>query len=305
VILDEILAHKRREVAERASLRPLAELIAAAEQLSARTEARCDCNESTVERLSARTAAARQRSAAEHRPHTQSGGRFECALRQPGVSFIAEIKRKSPSGGELRPGASAADLARMYADNGAAALSVLTDTRFFGGADADLVDARAASGLAALRKDFVVSAYQLYEARAMGADAVLLIVRALSPGDLRDFVSLADGLGMAALVEAHSADEVTRALDAGARIVGVNNRDLDTLVTDVTLAPRLRPMVPPECIFVAESGISRAEHIGVLRDLGVDAVLVGESLLRSADPGQTLRTLIEAGAPMVSARSRP
>ena len=189
----------------------------------------------------------------------------------------------------------------MYADNGAAALSVLTDARFFGGTDADLVEARAASGLAALRKDFVISSYQVYEARLIGADAVLLIVRALSPGDLRDFVSLADGLGMAALVEAHSAEEVIRALDAGARMVGVNNRDLDTLATDVTLAQRLRPMVPPECLFVAESGISRPEQIGVLRDLGVDAVLIGESLLRSADPGQTLRTLIEAGAPVGSA----
>jgi indole-3-glycerol phosphate synthase len=267
VILDEILAHKQREVTERAAVRSLAELIAAAEQLPAHA-----------------------------RP-----GRFTAALRQSGVSFIAEIKRKSPSGGELRPGASAADLARIYANSGAAALSVLTDTRFFGGADDDLVDARAASGLPALRKDFVLSAYQLYEARVMGADAVLLIVRALSAGDLRDFVRLAGDLGMAALVEAHSADEVTRALDAGARIVGVNNRDLDTLVTDVTLAPRLRPMVPPECIFVAESGVSRAEQIGVLRDIGVDAVLIGESLLRSADPGAALRALIEAGAPVGAA----
>jgi indole-3-glycerol phosphate synthase len=211
------------------------------------------------------------------------------------VSFIAEIKRKSPSGGELRTGASAEALARIYANSGAAALSVLTDERYFGGSDADLIDASAASGLPVLRKDFVVDAYQIYEARAIGADAVLLIVRALSDVDLGNLLALTHNLGMEALVEAHSAPEVERALQGGARIIGVNNRDLDTLVTDVTLAPRLRPMVPPECLFVAESGISQPDQIGVLRDAGVDAVLIGESLLRSPDPGEKLRALVAAG----------
>jgi indole-3-glycerol phosphate synthase len=213
------------------------------------------------------------------------------------VAFIAEIKRKSPSGGELRPGASAADLAAMYESAGAAALSVLTDTAYFGGSDDDLVTARHVSGLPALRKDFVVDPYQIYEARALGADAVLLIVRALSDVDLDHLLELTHGLGLEALVETHSAAEVERALRAGAQIIGVNNRDLDTLVTDVSLAPRLRSMVPPECVYVAESGISQPEQVAVLREAGVDAILIGESLLRSTDPGTKLHSLVMAGAP--------
>ena len=261
MILDDILAGKRLEVARRKRVRPLPPL------------------PSTL---------------GQHR-------RFGQALRQPGVAFIAEIKRKSPSGGELRPGASAADLAAMYLSAGAAALSVLTDATYFGGTDDDLVTARQVSGLPALRKDFVVDAYQLYEARAMDADAVLLIVRALSDADLANFLELTHRLGMEALVETHSATEVERALHAGARIIGVNNRDLDTLVTDVTLAPRLRPMVPLDCLFVAESGISTPDQVAVLLDAGVDAILIGESLLRSADPGAKLRSLVEAGEPVPAA----
>jgi indole-3-glycerol phosphate synthase len=211
------------------------------------------------------------------------------------MAFITEIKRKSPSGGEIRPGASATELAEMYGAAGAAALSVLTDATYFGGSDHDLVAARAASGLPVLRKDFVVDEYQLYEARTLGADAVLLIVRALSEKQLREFLELTHLLGMDALVEAHSAGEVNRALDAGARIVGVNNRDLDTLLTDVSLAPRLRSMVPSSCTFVAESGISQPEQVAALRDAGVDAILIGEALLRSPDPDQKLRSLVDAG----------
>ena len=258
MILEQILAHKRLEVAECKQVRPLPPL------------------PSTLE-------LPRQ---------------FAQALRQPGVAFIAEIKRKSPSGGALRPGASAADLAAMYESAGAAALSVLTDTAYFGGSDDDLVTARHVSGLPALRKDFVVDPYQIYEARALGADAVLLIVRALSDADLRELLDLTYRLGIEALVETHSASEVERALQAGAQIVGVNNRDLDTLVTDVSLAPRLRTMVPPEVVFVAESGISHPDQVSALLAAGVDAILIGESLLRSPDPGFKLRGLIEAGLPV-------
>jgi indole-3-glycerol phosphate synthase len=265
VILDEILAHKRLDVAERMRVRPLPPLPSELPQLR----------------------------------------RFGTALRQPGVAFIAEIKRKSPSGGELRPGASAADLAQTYVSSGAAALSVLTDAAYFGGTDDDLVTARQVSGLPALRKDFVVDPYQVYEARILGADAVLLIVRALSDAHLRELLELTHRLGMEALVETHSAHEVDRAVRTGARIVGVNNRDLDTLVTDVSLAPRLRPMVPPECVFVAESGISEPEQVAALRDAGVDAILIGESLLRSTDPGMKLRRLVEAGAPARVSGSAP
>ncbi len=255
MILDEILAHKRLEVAERKRLRPLPPLPGVL---------------------------APPRSLSE-------------ALRQPGIAFIAEIKRKSPSGGELRPGASAADLAAMYESSGAAALSVLTDAAYFGGTDDDLVTARHVSGLPALRKDFLVDPYQIYEARALGADAILLIVRALSDAELGQLLDLTHLLGIEALVESHSAAEVERALHAGARIIGVNNRDLDTLVTDVSLAPRLRSMVPPEVVFVAESGIAQPAQVAALLAEGVDAILIGESLLRSPDPGAKLRTLIEAG----------
>jgi indole-3-glycerol phosphate synthase len=262
VILDEILANKRREVAERRATRPLPPL----------------ANASFGGPAAGRSS-------------------FVAALRQPGVSFVAEIKRKSPSGGELRPGVSAAELAQMYATAGAAALSVLTDERYFGGADADLTSARQASGLPALRKDFVIDPYQVLEARVLCADAVLLIARALSDAELRELLDLTHQCGMEALVETHSASEIERALSAGARVIGVNNRDLDTLITDVSLAPRLRPLVPRDCVFVAESGISRPEDVAVLLDAAVDAVLVGESLLRASDPGAMLRSLVAAGEP--------
>jgi indole-3-glycerol phosphate synthase len=209
---------------------------------------------------------------------------FANALRAPGLSIIAEIKRRSPSGGDLRPDLSAAELARLYAASGAAALSVLTDTRYFGGSLQDLVDARAACDLPVLQKDFVVDAYQLHEARSYGADAVLLIVRALSPLDLARLIALADDLGLAALVETHSADEVRIALDAGAQIVGVNNRDLDTLRTDPSLALGLRDLVPPDRVFVGESGISEPDQIDALAAAGAHAVLIGEALLRAEDP---------------------
>jgi indole-3-glycerol phosphate synthase len=261
VILDAILANKRREIAERQTRRPLRSI------------------EADI-----------ARAAPTARP-------FDLALRvHPGVSIIAEIKRKSPSGGELRPGASAANLAALYAAHGAAAVSVLTDQRYFGGEDADLVEARQASGLAVLRKDFVVDPYQVYEARALGADAILLIARTLAPVTLVDLLRCTHRLGMQALVETHSADEVRAALDAGARVVGVNNRDLDTLATDTTLALRLRSLVPAECVFVAESGVSRPEHIAALAAVGADAVLIGEALVRAADPGAQLRDLVSQGA---------
>lgn len=243
MILDEILAHKRAEVADRRRVRS-----------------------------------------------------FAAALRQPGVSVIAEFKRRSPSGGQIRPDATPAEVARLYADNGAAALSVLTDAKYFGGSDADLIEARSACALPVLRKDFVLDEYQVREARALGADAVLLIVRALSDADLRAFLRLSRELGTDAVVETHSASEVERALEAGADIIGVNNRDLDTLTTDVSLAPRLRRIVPSDRLFVAESGISTPDQIHALADAGVDAVLIGESLLRSPAPGARLRELLAAGS---------
>jgi indole-3-glycerol phosphate synthase len=224
-------------------------------------------------------------------PTPPVGRDFANALRAPGLSVIAEIKRRSPSGGDLRPDLSPADLARTYADAGAAALSVLTDARYFGGSLQDLVEARAACDLPVLQKDFVVDEYQLHEARSYGADAVLLIVRALSPLDLARLIAAADDLGLAALVETHSGDEVRVALEAGANIVGVNNRDLDTLRTDPSLALGLRDLVPPDRIFVAESGVSEPEQLDALAAAGVHAVLIGEALVRAPDPGAKLREL--------------
>jgi indole-3-glycerol phosphate synthase len=288
VILDEILAHKRQEVAQRRLQRPLDQLEAAIGLSAPETK--------SPRPRSEQVPAEGGQISSEHRAPAAARP-FAAALRQPGVSVIAEFKRRSPSGGELRPGAAAAHIARVYAANGAAALSVLTDEAYFGGTDDDLVQAREASGLPVLRKDFVIDEYQVYEARATGANAVLLIVRALTDAELRALLDLTHGLGMDCLVETHSEAEVRRALDAGGRVIGVNNRDLDTLETDVTLAPRLRPLVPPECVFVAESGVSTPQHIRTLLAVGADAVLVGESLLRSTDPGEQLRSLVAAAAP--------
>lgn len=258
MILDQILDSKRREVQERQRTVPLADL----------------------------------RRQAEAAPRPTS---FADALAPAGVSIIAEFKRRSPSGGELRPGALAADLASQYAANGAAALSVLTDGPYFGGSDDDLVTARHASGLPVLRKDFVVDAYQVYEARLLGASAVLLIVRSLAPEQLRDLLALARSLGLDALVETHAAQEVESALAAGAQVIGVNNRDLDTLVTDTSLALRLRSLVPSSCLFVAESGLHDPAAITSLREAGVDAALIGEALVRSPHPGTRLADFLLAG----------
>jgi indole-3-glycerol phosphate synthase len=196
----------------------------------------------------------------------------------------------------LRPNASARELAHIYAANGAAALSVLTDTRYFGGTDADLIAAREASGLPVLRKDFVIDPYQVYEARAMGADAVLLIVRALGQLELVELLHVVHSLELDAVVETHSAEEIERALAAGARMIGVNNRNLDTLQTDSSLAFRLRPLVPSDSVFVAESGIYEASQIRRLAEAGVDAVLIGEALVRASDPGAKLAELVAMAA---------
>jgi indole-3-glycerol phosphate synthase len=206
---------------------------------------------------------------------------FRAALRRPGeVTLLAEIKPRSPSAGEIRPGADPAAVARAYAAAGAAALSVLTDRTYFGGELGSIARVRAAVDLPAMRKDFLIDPLHLWESRAAGADAVLLIVRILADAQLRDLLGLAAELGMDVLVETHDADEVGRALDAGASVIGVNNRDLDTLVTTLGLAPRLAPGIPESVVLVAESGISRPEDVLRMGAAGADAVLVGESLMR-------------------------
>lgn len=204
---------------------------------------------------------------------------------------IAEFKRRSPSAGAIRPGADPAVVARRYAEAGAAALSVLTDERFFDGALAHLQLARQSCALPILRKDFLLDERDLVEARLAGADAVLLIVRLLDDAALRALQAAAARSGLQTLVEAHSEREIERALAAGAGVVGVNHRDLDTLRIDLSLSARARALAP-DVVLVAESGIQTRAQVERLRAQGVDAILVGESLMRADDPGAALVELL-------------
>jgi indole-3-glycerol phosphate synthase len=208
------------------------------------------------------------------------------------VTCIAEFKRRSPSAGWIREEAKAAEVARMYAAAGAAALSVLTDEPFFGGTLDDLMAAHAATTLPVMRKDFIIDAYQLAEARAAGADAALLIVAALTDAELSALLAVGALYGLELLVEAHDADEVARAVRAGATVIGINNRDLKTFTLDRELAARLRAQIPPDRVVVAESGIRDAADVARLRAAGVDAMLVGETLMRAEDPAAKLRALL-------------
>jgi len=220
---------------------------------------------------------------------------FAAALRAPGISLIAEIKRASPSSGELRGDLQPADLAQTYVDNGAAACSVLTDTRFFRGQMADLESVRQAVAAPVLRKDFIIDPYQLYEARAAGADAILLIVAILDDDALCGLQALVHDLGMAALVEVHNRHELNRALTTHPRIIGVNNRNLHTFEVDLKITESLRPYVPADVILVAESGICTPDDVARLRDIGVDAMLVGTALVTAADTATAVRQLVQAG----------
>jgi indole-3-glycerol phosphate synthase len=255
MILDEIVSAKRQELRRARETRPLAELRAKARNVAPVPA-------------------------------------FE--LRQPGaVSVIAEIKRASPAKGPLRPDLDPAALALAYKAGGARAISVLTDEAFFKGSVDDLRKARDASGLPILRKDFVVDEYQLWEAKVMRASAVLLIVRILDRAQLADYLSLAtQELRLAALVEVHSEKELERALDVRAPIIGVNNRDLDTFAVDLGTTARLRALIPPETVAVSESGISTREDMVLLKQMNVQAALVGEELVKSPDPERKLKELL-------------
>lgn len=207
-------------------------------------------------------------------------------------AVIAEIKRRSPSKGELRSELDAEQLARTYAAAGAAALSVLTDRDFFGGSEADLTAAVAAASLPALRKDFTIDAYQVYEARVIGASAILLIMRVLDDAQVRELLSVARQCRLAALVEVHDADELERAAGCGADLIGVNNRNLDTFEVSLDTSLALRARMPAGALAVAESGIHAADDVHRLAAAGFDAILVGESLVRASDPGAKLRELL-------------
>lgn len=226
------------------------------------------------------------------------------ALREtPGISIIAEVKRASPSRGSLATIPDPAALARTYADAGAAAISVLTEQRRFLGSLADLAAVAAAVGVPALRKDFIATPYQVFEAREAGASLVLLIVAALDQQRLRELHELIGALGMTALVEVHSADEAARAVDLGAALVGVNARDLSTFQLDTTLFGRLRDRLPAGTIAVAESAVATAADVVRYREDGADVVLVGEALVTTGDPESTVRAFIEATAPADAGRS--
>jgi indole-3-glycerol phosphate synthase len=219
--------------------------------------------------------------------------RFAAALRRPdgAVAVIAEHKRRSPSAGEIRPGSTIADVAAAYERGGAAAMSVLTEERHFDGSLEDLRAAGAACALPLLRKDFVVDDYQLLEARLAGADAVLLIVAALAPVELAALHEAALGLGLDVLVEVHDEAELEAALAIGPAVIGVNNRDLRDFSVDVERSFALRARIPEGIVVVSESGIERAEQLQRLGAAGVDAVLVGERLMRAPDPETALREL--------------
>jgi indole-3-glycerol phosphate synthase len=224
-------------------------------------------------------------------------GIFFEALGTPGrINVIAECKRRSPSRGVLRREYDPAVLARAYDEAGAAAISVLTEPTFFDGSLEHLSAVRAVSALPVLRKDFVVDEYQVWEARAFGADAVLLIVAALQPGHLEPLLASARDAGLDVLVEVHDRAELKEALDSGARLVGVNSRNLRTLEVDPDVCGRIIEEVPAGLVTVAESGLRSAKDIARLRRAGYSAFLIGEALVSSADPRAALRALLEEAA---------
>ena len=219
---------------------------------------------------------------------------FSSALRGDRVQLIAEVKRASPSKGVIRPDFNPVEIARTYADNGAAAISVLTETEYFQGSLDYLRDIRNALGssLPLLRKDFICDPYQVYESRAYGADSVLLIVAILDPDRLKELLQLTHQLNMSCLVEVHNETELETALNSGAGIIGLNNRDLRTLAVDMAVTQRLRPLIPPDRVVVSESGIRSRSDIEKLRSWGVDAVLVGESLMSAPDIAARMKELL-------------
>lgn len=245
-----------------------------------------------IERKKARALAIRAPGSAALQRHAPRDFLGALQAGAPGA-VIAEIKRRSPSAGSLKPQVDVVALARSYAAAGAACLSVLTDEDHFGGSLADLTAVRQGCGLPVLCKDFIVAPEQIHEARSAGADCILLIVAALADGPLASLAQLAHSLGMAVLVEVHSAAELPRALAVPGALLGINQRNLHDLSMDTTRALALRPLVPAGVPVVAESGINTPDQVSALRAAGFTALLIGEALLRAPDPGQALRVLLE------------
>ena len=216
---------------------------------------------------------------------------FENALKKPDIAFICECKKASPSKGLIAPEFPYLSIAREYEAAGADAVSVLTEPKWFLGSDKYLKDIAEAVSIPCLRKDFTVDEYMIYEAKLLGASAVLLICSILSEEQIKEYIGICDGLGLSALVEAHDGEEGEIALRAGARMIGVNNRNLKDFSVDTENSRRLRQMIPPEVLFVSESGVGCAEDVSSLRGIGADAVLIGETLMRAADKKAKLREL--------------
>lgn len=216
---------------------------------------------------------------------------FERALQKPGMSFICECKKASPSKGLIAPDFPYLEIAKQYEAAGADAISVLTEPKWFLGSDEYLREIAAAVSTPCLRKDFTVDEYMIYEAKLLGASAVLLICSILSGEQIREYLEVCEELGLSALVEAHDEAEVDKALAAGARVIGVNNRNLKDFTVDTENSRRLRDRIPPEVLFVSESGVSGPEDVKSLKQIGADAVLVGEALMRAEDKKQMLSKL--------------
>ena len=222
------------------------------------------------------------------------GEQFVSALNRPGLSFLCEIKKASPSKGLISPDFPYLDIARAYEAAGADGVSCLTEPKWFLGSDDIFRQVRRTISLPMLRKDFTVDEYQIYQARLMGANAVLLIVSLLDGETLKGYLNLCRSLGLAALVETHDGQEVDAALNAGAEIIGVNNRNLKDFSVDFSNAARLRDRIPPGVLYVAESGLTGPEDAAALKRLGADAALVGEALMRAPDKGAMLASLRRA-----------
>jgi indole-3-glycerol phosphate synthase len=255
MILQKIVENKREEVARQKEILPLGEL----------------------------------RQMLADRPPTRD---FGGAIRNRDCAAIAEVKRSSPSKGRIREDFDPVGIAGIYEDNGASALSILTERKFFEGKAAYIPQIGRAVNLPLLRKDFIIDPYQINETRVLGADALLLIARILGAGELRDFIGLASELDIAALVEVHDEADVEKAISSGARIVGINNRDLETFRTDLETSIRLARRIPKGVTVVSESGISNRGDIERLMDAGIHAFLIGESLMREKDIGKKLRELL-------------
>ena len=255
-VLDALAAHARERVEEKKRKLPLAEL---KRQLRDR-EAR-------------------------------SGFPFEAALREPGLSVIAEVKKASPSKGVIAEHFPYLEIAKAYEAAGASCISVLTEPKWFLGDDRYLREIAASVSLPCIRKDFTVDPYLIYEARELGASAVLLICALLGRSELEEYLGIAEELGLSALVEAHDEEEVGRAAEVGARVIGVNNRDLKSFTVNMENSLRLRAAAPDNCIFIAESGVRTPDDTRALRTVGVDGILVGEALMRVENKAELLQAL--------------